>query len=47
MTADSDIARCPSCGAWVSWPDIATWLTANLDPSTCHHPTHHQQGEAA
>lgn len=45
------IARCPSCGAWVMWRDGADWLTAELDPSACHHEirndTRHERGHAA
>lgn len=42
------IARCPSCGQWAYWPTGGDWLTAELDPSACHHDTrHHERGRAA
>ena len=32
-----DIARCPGCGAWASWPTIAAWLHIETHPDQCPH----------
>ena len=34
---DTDIARCPGCGAWASWPTIAAWLHIETHPDQCPH----------
>lgn len=41
------IARCPSCGAWTYWTDIAAYVTAELDPTHCHHGTNTETETAA
>lgn len=41
------IARCPSCGAWTYWPDIAAYVIAELDPTHCHHGTNTESRTAA